>query len=459
MLTILGRRTSGYCDGITRRNFLRIGALGVGGSLLPSSLNASVRHGASAKHKAVIHIFLGGGPSQSEIFPNRNAPDRYRTSFRTISTKIIGMPLCEHMPRLAALADKLVFLPGVHSMDGSHQPHCCFSGAVMSGPGAIREKQRFGSVGGRPSQGSYLSKLLGPSDGVTPPYMTLKGANAQGSGPGFLGSGDAPFVPNGKVAADMQLNGVTLERLDDRRQLLKSLDRLTAEMDSRSGLPAADTLQDGAFGLIGTNKLANALDLKKEDPKVVERYNSPGWRFGGRAFDAGVTLGFLRARRLVEAGARYVAVGFGGWDTHQANDEILAGKLPVLDHGLAALITDLELRGMLDDVTVLVWGEMGRGKPYDEPRKDPATGITGRGTGHHGDCAPAFLAGGGMQVGQVIGRLNRHGIANVGRRVHNHEVLATIYHNLGIDVETVRVVDHAGRPRRLLDHGPIRELI
>lgn len=457
MLTILSKSGQGYCDRLSRRNFLQIGALGLGSWLAGPSGTPAARATAS-KHKAVIHIFLGGGPSQSEIFPNVDAPPNFRTSFRPIATRIPGLPLCEHMPRLAEMADKIVFLPGVHAMDGSHQPHCCFSGAVMSGPGAIREKQRFGGIGGRPSQGSYMAKLVGSSDGVTPPYITLRSAKARGSGPGFLGSGYAPFVPSGQVANDLKLNGVTLETLEDRKQLLKSLDRLQTEIDASGAMQGVDAMRAAAFGLIGTRKLAAALSLSAEDPKTVDRYNTPGWRYGGRRFDAGVTLGFLRARRLVEAGVRYVAVGYGGWDTHQANDEILAGKLPILDHGLATLVDDLEQRGLLDDVTVLVWGEMGRGKPYDQPRKDPATGITGRGTGHHGDCAPAFLAGGGMSAGQMIGRLDRHGIKNIGRRVHNHEVLATVYHNVGIDVDDARIVDFAGRPRRLLDHGPIREL-
>ncbi len=457
MLTIWSRKTSGYCDGLSRRNFLQIGAAGL---LLTGAFGRQAFAEAGLKHKAVIHLFLGGGPSQSEIFPNLDAPDGYRTSFRAISTRIPGFELCEHMPKLAAMADKLVFLPGVHAMDGSHQPHCCFNGAVMSGPGAVTEMQTFGVIGGRPSQGSYLSKLLGRADRSTPPYILLPGATVPGSGPGFLGNGFAPFAPSGQVANDMQLSGVSLERLDDRKQLLRSLDRLQAEADARRAMHGVDALRESAFDLIGTDKLANALDLSREDPKVVERFNNRGWNHdGGRTFDSGVMLGLLRARRLVEAGARYVAVGYGGWDTHQANDEIHAGKLPILDHGLAALIEDLDQRGMLNDVTVLAWGEMGRGKPYDQPRKDPATAITGRGTGHHGECAPAFLAGGEMRTGQVIGRLNRHGIANVGRRVHNHEVLATVYHNLGIDVDEATVTDFAGRPRRLLDYGPIEELV
>jgi hypothetical protein len=458
MLTVFGRRSDRYCDGFSRRNFLQISALGCGGMLSPNLPHADAST-QQDRHKSLIHVFLGGGPSQSEIFPNIEGPERFRTSFSPIATQLVGLSLCEHMPKLAAIADKLVFLPGVHAMDGSHQPHCCFSGAVMSGPGATREKQTFGPIGGRPSQGSYIARVLGSSDGSTPPYMSLFNRKIPGSGPGYLGGAYAPFSPNGQAAADMRLNDITLDRLDDRRRLLKSLDQLERATGELTELNATGAIRDNALQMIGAGPLADALDLSKEDPRVVDRYRVPGWNWkGGRTFDAGVTLGFVRARRLVEAGARYVAVGYGGWDTHQANDEILAGKLPILDHGLAALVTDLEQRGMLDDVTVLVWGEMGRGKPYDQPRKDPATGITGCGTGHHGDCAPAFLAGGGMRVGQVLGRLNRHGIDNIGRRVHNHEVLATVYHNLGIDLETARVTDFAGRPRRLLDHKPLHEL-
>ena len=137
------------------------------GFTLPNLLRAEANTGSS--HKAVIHFFLGGGPSQSEIFPNLEAPARYRTTFRRISTKIPGMPLCEHMPRVAKMADKFVFIPGVHAMVSDHEPHCCYSGAVMRGSGAVQEKAVFDPVGGRPSMGSYISKLQGSVDGITPP--------------------------------------------------------------------------------------------------------------------------------------------------------------------------------------------------------------------------------------------------------------------------------------------------
>ena len=454
MLTISGRNEGRYCDGVSRRNFLQIGGLGLAGFTLPNLLRAETKTGSS--HKAVIHLFLGGGPSQSDIFPNLEAPDRYRTSFRRISTKIPGMPLCEHMPRVASMADKFVFIPGVHAMDGSHQPHCCFNGASMSGGGSLQEKAVFGPVGGRPSMGSYITKLQGSVDGITPPYMTL-GKPVQGSGSGFLESRFSPFSPGTKLGGAMRLRDITLDELEDRARLLKSLDRLKADIDGSGDLATADTFSQRALDVIRSKKLAEALDLSKEDPKVMARYQNPGW--GSKGFDSGVNLGLLRARRLVEAGARYVAAGYGGWDTHNANDQILAGKLPILDAGLATLVSDLEERGMLDDVTVLVWGEMGRGKPYSQPTKDAHTGLFGPGTGHWGECAPCFMAGGGMNVGQSLGKLDRHGLRNTDRPVHNHEVLATVYHNLGIDTAKVKVTDPAGRPHYLVKKPPIKELI
>ena len=458
MLTIFGNADGGYCDGISRRNFLRIGALGIGGLTLPHLLRAEALGATTAKSshtKAVIHLFLGGGPSQSDIFPNLEAPESHRSSFHRISTAIPGIPICEHMPRVAAMADKFIFFPGVHRMDGSHQPHCCFSGAVMSG-GSLKEKQVFGPVGGRPSQGSYIAKLLGSSDGITPPYMLQN--NVQGSGPGFLGNAYSAFTFGRGLSADMTLGGITLEELEDRRQLLKTIDRLRASVDNSGTLGAVDSFTQRAMGILTSPKLPDAINLDKEDPKVVDKYKNRGW-LGGR--DANVNLQLLRAMRLVEAGARYVAVGYGGWDTHQANDEIHAQKLPILDAGLATLVADLEQRGMLEDVTLLAWGEMGRGSRYSKAVKDPATGITGRGRGHHGDCCPTFMAGGGMRTGQMIGKLDRLGDKNIGRPVHNHDVLATVYHNLGIDVldPKNKVTDPAGRPHYLLEDGrPIGEI-
>ena len=169
------------------------------------------------------------------------------------------------------MADKFIFIPGVHAMDGSHQSHCCFSGAVMSGGGAVKEKQIFGPVGGRPSQGSYVTKLLGSSDDVTPPYMTLKGGDAQGSGPGFLGNAFAPFKVGSKLGGEMTLNGVTLEELADRKKLLTSLDRLKAKIDSSGLMDAMDKFSANALKLITSTKLADAVDLEKEDKKVVEK--------------------------------------------------------------------------------------------------------------------------------------------------------------------------------------------
>ncbi len=454
--------SSGPCSGwLSRRNFLRVGSLGIGGLTLPSLLQAEAADSAHSKTQSVIHLFLGGGPSQSDIFPNLEAPENYRTSFRRIDTSVPGIRICEHLPLMASMAEKFVFLPGVHSMDGSHQPHCCYSGAVMSGSGATREKAIFGQVGGRPSQGSCISRLLGSSDGVTPPYMLVRSGNAYSSavvGPGFLGGAFAPFQVQSSLGGDMRLNGITVDELNSRRKLLTSLDRLKAKIDSSGLMETMDQFSQKALDLVTSDKLANAVDLGKEDPKVVDKYTNRGW--ASRGFDSGVNLGLLRARRLVEAGARYVGVSYGGWDTHQANDEIHAYKLPILDAGLTTLIDDLDQRGMLDDVTLLVWGEMGRGKPYSKPTKDPATGLFGRGTGHWGEGAPAFMAGGGLRTGQMIGSLDRHGIHNKTRPVHNHEVLATIYHNLGIDVASVKITDPAGRPHYLLEHGrPIAELL
>ncbi|MBM3997787.1 MAG: DUF1501 domain-containing protein [Planctomycetes bacterium] len=454
MLTII--EPGNAAGGVSRRRFLRIGCLGLAGLTLPNLLRAESAGSDRRSTKSVIHVFLAGGPSQSEIFPNLDAPDAYRTSFRPSATRVPGLSLCEHMPRIAARADTFVFLPGVHGMDGSHMPHCCFSGAVMSGPGAVNERNEFAAVGGRPSQGAFISRLLGSTDGVVPPYMTLPGLAGDHVGPGFLGRAHGPFQVNEQLLGSLR-GGQLANRLEDRRALLRSFDTLRREIDSSGQIEALDRFTQAAIGLVTSSRFANALDLSKEPSRVVDRFRNRGW--GSRGFDAGINLQLLRARRLVEAGARYVAVEYPGWDTHQANDEIHRAKLPILDHGLATLVDDLQARGMLDDVLILAWGEMGRSKPYDNPRIDPGTGEFGRGTGHHGECAPAFLAGGGLRAGQMIGALDRHGMVNRTRRVHNHEVLATVYHALGIDVSTVRVFDPNNRPRPLLDHGPIREVI
>lgn len=274
---------------------------------------------------------------------------------------------------------------------------------------------------------------------------------ARSGPPGFLGVPYAPFEPNkGSGLDDMTLQGVTVERLADRRALLASFDRFRRDVDASGVMSGLDTFNQQAFGVLTSSKLLHALDLSNEDPRIVERYGKGDAK---NRDDGGPKLmeHFLAARRLVEAGARCVTVAFSRWDHHGGNFSALRQDLPLLDQGLTALITDLHERGLDKDVSVVVWGEFGRTPTIN---KDA-------GRDHWPRVSCALLAGGGMRHGQVIGATDRLGGEATERPVRFGEVFATLYQRLGIDVNKVTFPDLAGRPQYLVDPGcsPLPELI
>jgi hypothetical protein len=269
--------------------------------------------------------------------------------------------------------------------------------------------------------------------------------------PGFLGVGHAPFQPNkGGGKEDMVLNGLTLDRLTDRKGLLASFDRFRRDLDSSGMMTGIDSFNQQAFGILTSSQLLDALDVEKEDARTRERY---GKGDPSNRDDGGPKLmeQMLVARRLVEAGARCVTLAFSRWDHHGDNFGALRQDLPLLDQGLSALIEDLRLRGLDKDVSVVVWGEFGRTPTIN---KDA-------GRDHWPRVSFALLAGGGMPHGQVIGSTDRLGGEANERPVQFGEVFATLYQRLGIDVNKVTVPDLSGRPQFLVENGlqPLRELI
>lgn len=452
MLTLLGPRPpgSGYCDGISRRNFLRIGALGMGGMGLPDLLRAEDAAGirsSSNRHKAVIMIFLPGGPSHQDMFDLKmDAPREVRGEFKPIPTSVPGIQICEHLPKLAGMMNHCSVIRSLVGAFDDHDAFQCLSG----------RPNRNQPPGGWPALGSVLSKMLGPVNQTIPPFIGLSPKMgemrwARCGEPGFLGAAHAPFQPNkGGGKEDMVLKGMTLDRLADRRGLLSSLDQFRRDVDSSGMLEGLDAYTQQAFGILTSSKLVQALDLQNEDPKVVARYGKGDPR---NRDDGGPKLmeHFLVARRLVEAGARCVTLAFSRWDHHGDNFGALRQDLPLLDQGLSALIEDLRQRGLDKDVSVVVWGEFGRTPTIN---KDA-------GRDHWPRVSCALLAGGGMRHGQVIGSTDRLGGEAYERPVNFGEVFATLYHNLGIDVTKVTINDLTGRPMFLVDNGwaPMRELV
>jgi hypothetical protein len=442
MLTIRGGGGQRFCDGISRREFLKIGGLALGGFALTDVLAAEAQAGIRSSHKAIIMVFLPGGPPHQDMFDLKlDAPSEIRGEFKPIATKVSGIQICEHMPRIAAMMDKFAIIRSLVGARDEHASHICNSGYNISD---LRQNHA-------PCLGSVVSKLQGPVEKTVPAFVGLAPKMghmewADPGEPGFLGLEHSPLQPNGQMMADMVLNGISLDRLADRRRLLASVDRFRKGVDSVKGM---DALNQRAYDLLTSTKLVNALDVTKEDPKVRERY--------GKGTNVNVDDGgpdwndqFLVARRLVEAGVRCVTLAFSRWDYHNDNFGQLKNHLPRLDQAVSTLVQDIHDRGLDKDVSVVVWGEFGR-----SPRINKDAGRD-----HWPRVSCALLAGGGMRTGQVIGSTNRFGEEADERPIHYQDVFATLYHNMGIDISSTAVTDTLGRPHYLLDgHEPIAELI
>lgn len=441
-----------FCDGLSRRDFLRIGTLGAGALSLPQLLRADDSAGPAAKQKSVIMIYLVGGPPHQDMFDLKpDAPKEIAGPWRPIATNVPGIEICEAFPLLARNMDKLV---PIRSLVGSQSGHDAIQ--VFNGFDPKKAKPS----GGWPQFGSAAAKVLGPGDGTSPPFVSLCYPCTHGPynepGPGFLGPVASPFRPMGETRDDMVLNGVTLDRLADRKNLLASMDRFRRSADSTGMMAGLDAYTEQAMGLLTSSKLADALDLSKEDPAVVARYGTgdPTKFMDGNGAPR-VPQSLLVARRLIEAGARIVTLNYSKWDWHGGKNNSIfkreAEDFPVFDQCVSALVEDLHTRGLADDCTVIIWGEFGR-----TPK---ISAQVGRDHWPRVNCA--LMAGGGMQTGQVIGATDRLGGEAVSRPVTFPEVYATLYHNLGINVQTTTIADLNGRPQYLIEGqaNPLPELI
>jgi hypothetical protein len=448
MLTLLGRN-SRYCDGISRRSFLKIGALSFGAlnfglaDLFRAEAGGKV---SPAQHKAIINVFLGGGPAHQDLWDLKmEAPAEIRGEFQPIATNVPGLQICEVFPRMARLMDKCVVIRSLVGASGGHDAYQCTTGWPRSSLAAI---------GGRPSIGAAVAKMQGPLDASVPAFVGLAARTvhmpwSDPGQPGFLGSAYSAFKPEGPGLADMKLHGISPEELTDRRRLMVSFDGLRRELDATGMMEGMDAATERALGVLTSSKLLEALDLSRESQRVRDRYGD------GKPYcfqdDGAPTVNeqFLTARRLVEAGVRCVTLSYGRWDSHKRNFEVVRDHGSKLDQALSALIEDLDVRGMLKDVTVVAWGEFGR-----TPRINNNAGRD-----HWPQVSCALLAGGGMRSGQVIGATNRLGEHATTRPVQFGEVFATLYHNLGLDPATSCLTDPTGRPQHLADGTPMRELV
>ncbi len=437
------------CDGVSRRSFLKIGGLALGGLTLPQLLKAEDSSPAGRRHKSVIMIFLTGGPPHQDMVDLKpQAPAEYRGEFQPIRSNVAGIDVCEHLPLMAERMDRLAVIRTLVGSIGQHSAFQCLHG----------HPNRNQPPGGWPCFGSAVSKLQGPLNREIPPSIALQPrmggpAWSDPGQPGFAGMKHAPFAPNASGTQDLVLDGMNLQKLSDRRALLDSIDELRRTLDSSDVIDGMDTYYRQAFDILTTGRLATALDVEQEDPAVRERYGRGSKEPAGYG-DAGWLRNedFLVARRLVEAGARVVTLTFGRWDwhgqPHGTNFDNARDHLPAFDQAFSALLDDLHQRGLQDDVSVVVWGEFGR-----TPKINPRGGRD-----HWPRVGCALLAGGGIRSGQIIGATNARAEHAVSRPVHFQEVFATLYHNLGLDVDHLTIEDMTGRPQYLIDHTKYQPL-
>jgi hypothetical protein len=425
MLTIWGPNKR-FCDGISRRNFLRIGAFGAGLTLAEMLRLRASAEGRSTP-KAAIMIYLPGGPSHMDMYDLKpDAPAEFRGEFKPIATNVAGVQICEHFPMQARMWDKLAVIRSVQPIVEEHSDSETTTGYP----------EQINRTAHHPSLGAVVSKLRGSTNNDIPPYVSLRGM-APGTEPGFLGVAHRPFTPDGPGFNNLRLaSGIDTTRHADRKDLLAKFDNVRRDIDASGTMKGLDAFAQRAFDMVASGQVRKALDLTKEEPRVRDRYKD--------------VEQFLTARRLIEAGVGCVTLAIGGWDTHSSNFKTLKTQLPQVDRGVANLIQDLHDRGMDKDVVTVMWGEFGR---------TPKINGSDAGRDHWPAVMSALVAGGGLRMGQAIGTSSARGEYPKDRKVTPSQVLATLYKALGID-PAMTFPNGSGRPVYVLDdREPVTELL
>jgi hypothetical protein len=436
MLKLFGSRAGTSCDGASRRDFLKVGALGLGaGSLLLSDLlraRAQAREaGRATRNTSVVWLWLGGGPTQVETFdPKMDAPAEFRSVVGSVKTCLPGVEFGGVFPKMAQAADKLAV---VRSFAHRNSGHGGGTAWVMTGydfPPADA-----GQVPVKPSFGSILARHRGPNNSATglPTYVRMGGI--QGDGPAWLGSPYAPFDNGGNARTNMNLK-VTLDALAERRSLLKSFDALDRGLDQSGLMAGLDSFETQAFDLI-LSRAKETFDVNREDPRVRDQYGQ------------GLGQQMLLARRLCEAGAGFVTLNFGGWDMHGQIAQGMKTLGPRVDQAVTAFVEDCAARGLDRDVLLVVTGEFGR-----TPRING-----GAGRDHWAPLSTLALAGGGLKMGQVVGESSARAEVPKTTPITPQDLMATVFHVLGLP-QDLQYKDPSGRPTPMINGGkPIAELV
>jgi uncharacterized protein (DUF1501 family) len=447
MLTLYSNGYVRNCEGYSRREFLRVGSLALGGLSLAQTLAlraAAQEVGSPVRDKSVVLLFLQGGPTHVETFdPKMTAPREYRAMFGEVQTSIPGLTFGSHFERMAQLAHRMAV---VRSFRHGNSSHASASQLVASGGNPT--KANLGSLFARlagtnhPTTGMPRNVIINP-DAISEKYKGLYKQVDRIGYVGDLGNSYAPFDPagGGEIKANMTLR-LPRARFDDRRSLLQELDTLRRSLEHNDVLQNADSVQRQAFDVI-LGGVAEAFDLSREDPRTLAMYDTSKMRIPDSVLKSKrnnaerfhpVALGhqMLLARRLCEAGCGYVTVSSSGWDMHGnalGIDDGIPALAPAVDKAVAAFLQDVEQRGLSDRILLVITGEFGR-----TPKINSKAGRD-----HWGNLCPLVFAGGGLQMGQVIGASDRNVSVPATDPISVSDVMATIMHTL-FDIGTLRVV-------------------
>ncbi len=441
-------------DGVTvhsRRSVLKTSLAGIGGLTLPALMKLRAEGTVKTSGKSVILLWMTGGPSHIDMWdPKTEMPREIRGPFKTIPTRLPGVHICEYLPKQAAMLDKFTLIRSVDCRQSNHEPNMVMQTANRAAEPRTNSKGHL-----YPSFGSIVAKHHGPNHPSMPPYVVLNmKSRSHVAWAGYLGPQHDPF--NGAASTKLfELPaGLTMDRLQSRQTLSRQMDGLRAELDNSGMMTAMDSFSQKAFDIVAGGRAREAFDLSKEPAKVLSLYGEHDW-----ARQA------LLARRLVERGSSFVTIDLsnhsasGTWDNHGDNIPPYGGiwnglrpLLPVFDHVITTLVADLGERGMLDDTLVIAMGEFGR---------TPTLGTQGStdGRNHWPFVMSMCMAGGGFRHGQVIGASSRDGGEISERPVTPGDLAATIYHHMGVPLNTT-YNDHQGRPVFIVDEGaPLKELV
>jgi hypothetical protein len=452
----------------SRRNMLKASLAGLGGLSLPELL----RHRAEAadskpapSRKSVILLWMAGGPSHIDTWdPKPGRPEMNRGPFGVTTTRVPGVIVCEHLPKMAAMLDRFTLIRSVDARGSNHEPNTVFQTGNTAAEARTNPEAPL-----YPAIGALIGKLRGPNDPSVPPYVVFMRSRTHLAWGGYLGKGHDPFVANlaarlpiynevgvdsGQVTEPVAFRlprGVSQDAVEDRRRLMRAFDNLRRDLDVSGSMAAMDRFQQQAVDLMVGRKAQEAFDLSLEPDRVRDRYGHHLW-----------CQQALLARRLVEAGVAFVTLDLsyhpasGTWDTHGDNIPPYGGirkglgpLLPLFDHLVTTLVGDLEQRGLLGETLVLAMGEFGR-----TPMMGTQDSTDGR--NHWPEVMSMAVAGGGFKHGQVIGATTADGGFIKDRPVTPGDLAATIYHHMGVPLDA-SYLDTTGRPRPIVENGRVIE--